>query len=332
MDAIMPLFAYQLWLITIRWFILKEPMISIALSILAVFIALLVAAYFCHPNAAAVQLIALNRMLAKLTLKTVSIPAHTVHYLEGGQGAPVLLLHGIFAEKDHWTDFARYLTKHYRVFAPDLPGFGSSGRLPDQSYGYAAQVERLKEWMDALHIAQAHIAGSSMGGTIAALFASRYPQRVLSVACIGAPHGIQTPLPSDMDASIVQGTCPLIVHSAQEFELMLDFLFKRRPFLPYPIAQKAMREAIGSAASNLRIWNEQLKDRYLLNTSIATVVSPMLVLWGAHDRLFDVSGIEVVRAKVPGAGIHVLKGIGHLPMMEAPKASAQAYARFLGSL
>jgi abhydrolase domain-containing protein 6 len=82
----------------------------------------------------------------------------------------------------------------YRIVAPDLPGFGESGRLDGQAYDYDAQVRHLLAFMDALGIAQAHLAGSSMGGTIAALLAASSTRAgCKSVAFIGSPHGIRSP-------------------------------------------------------------------------------------------------------------------------------------------
>jgi pimeloyl-ACP methyl ester carboxylesterase len=71
-----------------------------------------------------------------LSAHTLTSGGHTLHYLDGGSGETLVLLHGIFAEKDHWVDFARPLTPHYRVIAPDLPGFGESTRLPDNDYSH----------------------------------------------------------------------------------------------------------------------------------------------------------------------------------------------------
>ena len=293
---------------------------------------LAVAVYYLWPQGVAPCLIALNRRSAGLAAKTIRIAPHTVHYLEGGSGATLVLLHGIFAEKDHWVDFARPLTGRYRVLAPDLPGYGQSERLDDQAYDYAAQVERLGLWLDAVGVQQAHLAGSSMGGTLAVLFALKYPQRVLSVALIGAPHGIQTPQASALDVMIDQGQCPLIVHSSAAFTQMLNFLFAKRPFLPYPIAQQAMKEAVRQASTNVRLWQAQLKDRYLLDQQIDRLGSPTLVLWGAQDQLFDASGAALLRTRLASADVHVLPGVGHLPMLEIPRAAAEVYAAFLQGL
>ena len=295
-------------------------------------LAALTGAYYGLPHLFKEPLLELNRQLSGVSEKTLPVGAHHIHYLDGGSGEPVILLHGIFAEKDHWVDFARQLTSNHRVIAPDLPGFGESGRLADQTYGYAEQTQHLKDFMDTLGIGRAHLAGNSMGGTIAALFALRYPERVASVAFIGAPHGLRTPKPSEMDALIDAGKSPLVAHNAAQFEQMMSMLFAKRPFLPYPILHATQADALRLAPSNTRLWNEQLKDRHLLHDRIGELRTPTLALWGSDDRLFDVSGVQVLNARLWSPQVQVLTGIGHLPMMEAPKEASSIYSGFLKSL
>jgi pimeloyl-ACP methyl ester carboxylesterase len=296
----------------------------------------LAVAYYKLPEHFTQPLLDVNRALSGLSEKTVTVGPHQVHYLEGGTSdagyVPLVLLHGIFAEKDHWVDFARPLTGRYRIIAPDLPGFGESGRLPDQTYDYAAQTERLKNLLDALGVRRVHLAGNSMGGTIAALFAIAHPDRVASVALIGAPHGIRSPKPSAMDRLIDAGKAPLVARNAVEFAQMMDLVFAQQPFLPYPILHATEQAALRNADSNMRLWNAQLKDRYLLDGRITALQQPTLVLWGGLDQVFDASGADLLRSRLKNPQIDVMPGVGHLPMMEAPSATAQKYALFLETL
>ena len=304
---------------------LKRTALTSAVLALAAFSA----TYYSFPHWFKEPLLELNRKVAGLEEKRVTVDAHTIHYLEGGNGEPLILLHGIFAEKEHWVDFARHLTGHYRVVAPDLPGYGESSRHPSQHYDYKAQTERLKNLLDAMGIPRAHLAGNSMGGTIAALFAMQYPERVASVALIGSPHGIRSPRPSEMDQRIAEGKSPLVVRNTAEFEDMLSLVFAKRPFLPYPILHAAEADAVANADSNASLWREQLKDRYLLEGSISGMQVRTLVLWGDSDKVFDISGADVLKAKLKNVDVHILNGVGHLPMMEAPKESSRLYADFL---
>lgn len=298
------------------------------------------ALYYGTPSLFKQPLLDLNRQLSGLSAKTVRIAGHDVHYLDSGptqpdtaqghDGLPIILLHGIFAEKDHWADFARPITATRRVIAPDLPGFGESTRDEAQPYDYAAHTRRLRELMDAWGIAKTHLAGNSMGGTIAALLALEHPDRVASVAFVGAPHGLRSPQPSRMDRLIDAGQRPLVAHDAAAFEAMMALVFEKRPFLPYPILHASEQDALRNAASNTRLWDAQLKDRYLLEQRLATgLPQPTLALWGEQDRVFDISGSQALHTLLPGAHIERLPGIGHLPMMEAPGDTARRYTEFL---
>lgn len=110
---------------------------------------------------------------------------------------------------------------------------------------------------------------------------------------------------------------------------MLALLFVQRPFMPYPILHAARAKATRDAASNRRLWREQLKDRYLLQERLGNLSARALVLWGSGDQLFDASGAEVLRTHLKDAQVIVLPQVGHLPMMEAPGETSQIYARFL---
>lgn len=315
-----------------------------ALLLAAFAVLALAISYYGAPTLWVEPLLRINRTMSALEEKTVQIPLHQVHYLDSQATeklpmsataqpqVPLVLLHGIFAEKDHWVEFARSLTATYWVLAPDLPGFGESTRDNTLTYDYAAQVKHLHAMLDAWGLERVHLAGSSMGGTVAALFAIEHPDRVASVAFIGAPHGLRSARPSDMDRQIDAGQRSLVAHDSAAFAAMMGLLFAKRPFIPYPILHVSQQDALARAASNERIWDAQLKDRFLLHHRLPELQVPAFGLWGEQDRIFDVSGKDTLHAALPGAQLETLPGIGHLPMMETPGEAAQRYANFLAGL
>ena len=311
------------------------PLLVVMVAVLAVAGCVV---WYGHPDLARAGLLVLARRVAGLQSRDVTLDGHRVRCLVKGldrvdaTGVPIVLLHGIFAEKEHGIDFVRALPRQRCVVVPDLPGFGQSDRLDSARYGYAEQVLRLQALLDALGFSKVHLAGSSMGGTIAALFALRFPQRVASVAFVGAPHGLRSAVPSAVDRLIDAGETPLIARDPAGFDQLLDRLFERRPWLPYPVLEFARREALQRAPSNRRLWREHVADRYRLHDCIGDLTPPVLALWGRHDRVFDVSGVQVLQARLPGASVQVLDDVGHLPMMEVPSRSARHYTRFLATL
>src|SRR5207237_6935059 len=81
-----------------------------------------------------------ERHRSGLVRKTIDLPGGlNCVYLEGGQGEPLLLLHGFGADKDNFTRVARFLTPHYRVIVPDTIGFGESARPQEADYSPIAQ-------------------------------------------------------------------------------------------------------------------------------------------------------------------------------------------------
>lgn len=274
-------------------------------------------------------LVALNRATAGLSEHTIEVDRHRLHYLVGGSGETVILLHGIFSEKDHWVDFARYLVPHYRVIIPDLPGFGDSTRREDASYAYPAQVQRLADFMDALGVPRAHFAGNSMGGAIAILFAHDHPGRVSSMALIGGPHGIRSPDTTGTMKRIEAGEIPLIARTPEQFEHILNTIFEKRPFLPRPIYVVARDNAIRNAESNVRLWNDSWRNGYFTPEFLSQIQAPVLAIWGAKDKVFDVSGTRTLKAGIKQCQAHIAEGVGHMPMMEQPRQSAGLYLSFL---
>jgi pimeloyl-ACP methyl ester carboxylesterase len=108
-----------------------------------------------------------------------------IHYVEIGQGPPVILIPGLFGIHSGFNRVIPLLKDHYRLLAIDNFGTGQSGR-PEGGFDYsvAEQADRVIAMMDELEIASCDIVGVSYGGMIALNIAARYPERVVSIVAI----------------------------------------------------------------------------------------------------------------------------------------------------
>lgn len=97
--------------------------------------------------------------------KILQLSNNKVHYLERGQGEPLLLLHGVGMRAEAWGPQIAYFSKRYRVIALDLPGHGKSDLLPSQKL-LPDYVEWAIEVIEKLNIGSVNIAGHSMGSLI----------------------------------------------------------------------------------------------------------------------------------------------------------------------
>ena len=121
---------------------------------------------------------------------SVDLGGRKTHYVEKGEGEPVILLHGLFFDTNMWSENIDALAAHFKVYALDLWGCGYSTREP-LDYGYPLFAEQLLRFMDRLGIARASLVGQSMGAGTAIRFCVEHRERVnklVLVACAGLPN------------------------------------------------------------------------------------------------------------------------------------------------
>lgn len=290
------------------------------------------ATLYLSPSALLASVQFTERHLAGLSLKHAQVGDFNLTYYEGGPSdAPsILMIHGFGADKDNWLRFAKPLTGAYHVIALDLPGFGDSSK-PDASYDVGSQTERLAAFTKQLGLPKLHLIGNSMGGHIAALYAARYPEQVLSVALLDNA-GISAPQKSEMFQRIERGEPnPLLVNNADDFGKMLSFVFVDQPALPDALKQHFAEQAIANRPLNEKIFSH-LRERYIpLEPELGKIQAPTLLLWGDKDRVLDISSIAVMQPLLKQSSVVIMKDCGHVPMIERPSETAAHYQAFLDS-
>ena len=274
---------------------------------------------------------AMERSRASLVRKetTLADGTHLV-YLDGGVGTPLVLVHGFGADKDNFTRVARYLTPRYRVIVPDLVGFGESAHRADVDYHYAAQAERLRAFVQTLGLSHIDLGGNSMGGGIALSYAAQHPQEVASLWLIDCA-GIAEAPPSEL-ARLVRttGQNPLMITRESDFGAFLDFVMSDPPYIPGAVKDVLARERIANQALEKQVFGQIATDS--VSASIRGLATPTLVLWGDEDRALSVGTVPILKTLLPNAQAVVMPHVGHAPMIERPKESAEAYLSFRDGL
>jgi pimeloyl-ACP methyl ester carboxylesterase len=249
----------------------------------------------------------------------------------GPREAPaVLLLHGFGASLHTWEDWAPLLEDRFRLIRLDLPGFGLTGPDPSRDYSDVRAVAVIAALLDALGVERASVVGSSMGGRIAWRFAAAMPERVERLVLMApdgfASHGraygksprlppLLRILPYSLPRPLLRrATAPAYADPA----MLTDALIERyRDMLLAPGVRRAILDQVGQA---VLVDPEPLLRR---------ISAPVLLLWGERDRAVPVGHASDYLRVLADARLEVLPGIGHVPMEEAPEASAAALRRFL---
>jgi len=292
----------------------------------------LLALDYLAPRAAAHNWIWLTRATAGLVERRAQIPGFSMPYLDGGRGEPLVLVHGFAGDKDNFSRIALYLTRHFRVIAPDLPGFGAATRDPRADYRIADQVPRLRAFLQSLGLGRVHLAGSSMGGFIVTQYAAAYPDDVASLWLLDAA-GTQAAFDSDMVRHyLATGAAPLLVRTPGEFQRLLDAVTYRNPFLPHSLRHVLALRAVGDFDLHTRIFRQIGQESATLETSLPALRAPTLIVWGDKDQVLSPSAAAVMGQLIPHSQVIVMRNVGHLPMLECPRATARDYLRFRARL
>ena len=277
----------------------------------------------------------LMRKRARVVRKSVTVDGRTWPYLEGGDPSKptLVMVHGFGADKDHWTFYAPWLTKDYRLIAPDLPGFGENDRDGELPFDVGSQAARLKDFLDALGIDRPHLGGNSMGGWIALRFAIDYPNALRTLTLmnnagiLGADESELQKLAADRDYN------PLVIANLEDADRLIAFVVRKPTFVPARLKPVIYADALKHRALLDKIfWTiaDEMEAKPL-NDELHKVTVPTLIIWGRHDRLIDVSCVAVLEKGIADSRSHIFEHIAHVPMIEDPKATAEVQRAFLAS-
>ncbi|MGH8453236.1 MAG: alpha/beta fold hydrolase, partial [Nevskiales bacterium] len=275
--------------------------------------------------------LALERGRAGLETRKIAVDGFDIAYLEGGQGEPLVLVHGFGADKDNFTRVAAHLTGQYHVISLDLPGFGESSKPDDADYTVDKQAERVHAFAQALGIKRAHFGGSSMGGALITAYALKYPDETASLWLLG-PGGLSKAFDSELGKRIQEtGKNPLLAQTPEEFPAIMDFVMSKPPFFPHSFKRVLGERAAVDYPLHSRIFaqlNDPKQPHPTLDGLIKDIQAPTLVVWGNEDRALNYQASEIYKAEMPKAQVIIMDGIGHLPMVEAPRQAARDYLAF----
>jgi pimeloyl-ACP methyl ester carboxylesterase len=252
-------------------------------------------------------------------------------YREGGQGEPLMLLHGFGGNKDNFARVANYLTPHYWIIQPDHIGFGESSHPLHADYTPTAQAERLHALAQTLGIKKMHLGGNSMGGHVALAYAARYPEDVTSLWLLGS-GGIWKNAPQSEVFKTIEksGHNPLLIKNEEDYAQVIPLVMNDPPFLPRFAMNVLAQERISNADLEERIFPQMLSDP--VDERIDGMGTPVLLVWGEQDRVIHASTAEVMHRLMPRSTVIVMPGVGHVPMVERPQQSAEDYLQFRASL
>ena len=258
----------------------------------------------------------------------------TIHYVERGQGRPLVLLHGVTLRWDIWSPQLHQLADRYRVIAVDLRGHGWSEAGTD-GYGLPVLANDLCTLLSKADLHDALVVGHSMGGMTTLRFCVDHPdvmaERVAGIGLVATAAAM--PLPAAVGALLTRPGQWMVERVEQGTKVpqygfednTVSTLLARLAFGQDPpglaVAQvREMLETIPPLASTSS-WVKLLEHD--TREALADVEEPSFVVVGTRDVLTPPPNARLIAKVLPGCELHELKGAGHQLMQERPVELAQ---------
>jgi 2-hydroxymuconate-semialdehyde hydrolase len=264
-----------------------------------------------------------------LEKRRLEVTGGELAYLDEGDGPPAVLLHGFPTSSYLWRDLVPILAPRFRAIAPDLLGYGDSGKPEDPSaMTITRQAGYVRELLEALDLRDPAVIGHDIGGGIAQLLALEGDVRSLvlvdSIAFdswpIEAVRMLQAAGPEGVDESFARAMVGAALDTGMARSERLGEEDRReyeRPWAAEPMA--VIRAARAIDGHGLAGTEDRLDD----------LDARVLVVWGEEDPFLPVELAERLGEAMPGATVALLPGCSHYVTEDAPEAVLPMIADYL---
>jgi pimeloyl-ACP methyl ester carboxylesterase len=273
-----------------------------------------------------------NRVIRRTLIATgvssevVRLRDTDVHFYraEGsGKGPPLMLVHGLGSSANAFFRTMQPLAKSFSsVFAIDLPGNGFSPVPGAGPMHVREQVDLLLEFRQRIVGKPVFLVGNSLGGGMALNMAFQKPEVIRALGLV-SPAGAQ--ITEERFAELVAS---FQLKDAAGARVLAHKLFAQRPPLSLLLFADELRKMMSSETVKNIVANISRAD-LVEGAQLSALPMPTLLIWGQNEKLLPYEGLDFFRAHLPPhAEIHEVKGFGHMPQMEHPRAFVERIQKF----
>ncbi len=279
--------------------------------------------------------------IQRVPLQSIEVDGDRILYVETGNGPPLILIHGFGGSIWNWEHQQSILSSHYRVITLDLLGSGRSDK-PHITYTPARIVTFLLHFLDALEIEEATLVGNSMGAGLAMATALTAPHRTKALVLIsGFPQTLQGSIQSPLYTQFLSHRPPLwlaklgnrLSGRGTTRQVLEEIIYDHNLVTPMVVERSFQNRThqnilppLYSLLEHMEEWDEQY------GTRIHDIHQPILLLWGAEDRVFSPTIGKDLHKILPQARWHLIPKSGHFLQWESPEQVNSLILDFLANL
>jgi pimeloyl-ACP methyl ester carboxylesterase len=245
----------------------------------------------------------------------------------------LVLLHGLGASSFSWRGNIGPLSRHFQVLAPDLPAHGRTPPDAVPNFDLATLTRELVHLLDRHGLAQAALAGNSLGGTLALLLARDYPERFPGLILLAPAVAV-----SRLPWLFYPLRLPLLGKALAA--LLGPWTTRMALYYSYYRWDLITPEVIAGYQTTFRSLANRLAIRRLICQAdplplpqvpdlLAQIPQPLCLIWGEHDHILPLNQGLWLKEHLPRAELQVLPEAGHAPQEEAPELVNEIIIAFL---
>jgi pimeloyl-ACP methyl ester carboxylesterase len=260
--------------------------------------------------------------VSSIQSQRININGLDIHYLTGGQGEPLLIVHGGGEGAKAWRKNIAVLSRKYTIYVPDLPGFGLCQSMPNPYY-FPEMVDFIDSFASSIGLEKFHLMGHSFGGGIAAHYALKYPEKIrklvlVSSLCMGREIAWWIRLTSHPVISRALGKAAISIFKGIKYIA--------RFFGPWEIIEPVTKTSIQIGGSVATLTRQTV----VLLSRLPEIVVPTMVMWGAKDRIVPFTQAYAAAELIPDCQVKVFEDCGHSVYRDRLREFSNILAGFLG--
>lgn len=255
----------------------------------------------------------------------VEVDGNKIRYLESGESEKTLVLvHGLGASAERWNDVIPKFAKHYHVIVPDLIGFGYSDK-PVVDYTPDFFSAFLGKFFDSLEITRPSLIGSSLGGHVAAEYASANPKNLEKLILV-SPAGTMKQSTPALDAYIMAALYPNEQSAKNAFEMMESSGNEVDGRIVHGFIERMQLPNAKLAFMSTVLG---LKNSDIITPKLHMIQSPTLIVWGSKDPVIPIQQAEHFVSYISNCRFYKMDGCGHTPYVQEPDKFSSIVLDFL---
>lgn len=254
-----------------------------------------------------------------------------MYHIAQGEGKPLVFLHGFCETHSLWQQIVPYFSAQYRVYTPDLPGFGKSPLQVPGSLSIDKVATQLHDWLAREHISNPILVGHSLGGYILMSYLEQYPEQSAAVVLLHSNAMEDTELRKENRlrvlefikkqgvAKFIESFMPSLFNpvNREKHKALIAHMIAEASTIPYPTIE-AYTLAMRSRPDRLPL--------------LAAQQFPCLFIAGTEDQTIPLTASRQHQHLSTFVQYHELQGVGHMGMIEEQKQFIACLQGFLASV